>query len=247
MAFAQSRTLDSINNESKTQAPPDEESHNTKDLDKLLERYNTDSKKVLEDNSKINDGEDASKSEVLDSDIEKMKPSEDPVKSVSINVSKKTKEDIAAKIAASKANSSELSTSVRIALEPLQRLSEKELLKRLDESTKDSSVRPYMDKFPNFTVFVVRLIKDKESIPSVVKILENRDRLIRFVGVMIGTLVFAFILKRVMRREGRSFIRSAFYFILRSFIMFGIRVFIIYWFFGAELAPVMKIFNHTFI
>ena len=30
--------------------PADQESHDTKDLEQLLKRYNTDSKKVLEDN-----------------------------------------------------------------------------------------------------------------------------------------------------------------------------------------------------
>jgi hypothetical protein len=231
--------------DTESQASSDEEIHDTKDLEKLLKRYNTDAKKVLEDSSKIETIQDASTSEVNELDIEKMKPSEAPSNAASVSVIKKLKGTFPEK--RKEAIPSNLSSSVRLALEPMQKLSEKDLLKRLDESTKSSAVRPYMDKFPNVPIFAVRLIKDKESIPSMVKILENRERLIEFAGIMIGTIIFGFILKRVMHREGRSFIKSAFYFILRMYIIFAIRVFIVYYFFSTELTPAAKIFKQTFM
>lgn len=220
--------------------PADEEHHNTKDLEKLLKRYNTDANKVLEDHSKLIKDEDALTTEVNDADLEEMRPSDEPIV-------KKKKESLGLKNSLKTSDNPNMSQSVALALQPLQKLSEKDLLKLLDDSTKESTLRPYMDKFPHFTVFVVKLIKDKESIPSLVKIVEDRERLIRFCGFMIATFIFGFILKKIMHREGRSFIKAAFYFLFRSFLMFGIRVYIIFYFFSTELTPAARIFNQTLL
>lgn len=227
--------------------PADEENHDTKDLEALFKRYNTDSKKVLEDNSKIPAGDEVLATEVKESEIEEMRPSEDPTKNATINAIKKVKEDLAKKSAEKEGETTDISRSVSIVLEPLQKLSEKELYKLIDDSTKNTAVRPYLEQFPNFTIFVVKLIKDKDSFPGLVKIVENRDRLIRFGGVMIATFIFGFILKRVMHREGRSFIKAAYYFLLRSWIMFAIRVYIVYYFFAPELTPAARVFKETFM
>ncbi|MBC7427559.1 MAG: hypothetical protein H7336_03040 [Bacteriovorax sp.] len=229
------------------QIPADEENHDTKDLEQLLKRYNTNSKKVLEDSSKLHGPQDEQTTEVKDSDIEEMRPSEDPMKNGTTNSLKKVKEDMNNRLKPENTGPNEFSSSVRLALEPMQRFSEKELLKRLDESTKDSPMRPYMQQFPDISIFAVRLIKDKDSIPSVVKIMEDRDRLIRFAGVMLFTIVFGMILKKIMHKEGRSFIKAAIYFLLRAYLLFAIRIGVVYYFFSTELTPAAKIFKQTFM
>ena len=168
-----------------------QEEHDTKDLEKLLKRYNTDQEKVLEDTSKIhhiqnNEGT----SDMKDSEIEEMRPEDTLAKAKDSAIknairakNERDKEELA------RINST-YSESVRAALEPLQKLSEEELLKRLDESTKDSPARPYLKQFPNATLYAVRLIKDKESIPSVVKIAENKDKLIYFCDPYIDLYFF---------------------------------------------------------
>lgn len=226
-------------------AAPQEE-HDTQDLEKLLKRYNTDQEKILKDADKLHS--DTGSNEVKESEIDSM-PRSEPVSE--IHATRDALEEVYETGMKSrnkpKVISSELSNSVRLALEPLQKLSEQDLLKRLDESTKQSAFRPYMDQFPNATLFAVRLIKDKESIPSMVKILEDRDRLVWFAGTMLFTIIFGFILKRIMHREGRSFLKAALYFFIRIYIMFAIRVAVVYYFFSVEFTPAAKVFKATFL
>lgn len=221
------------------------EEHDTQDLEKLLKRYNTDSEKILKDADKLHN--DTNTNEVKESEIDNMPRSEVETK---VHVRDAFEEVVDTGLKSRnrpKVISNELSNSVRLALGPLQKLSEPELLKRLDESTKESVVRPYMDQFPNITIFAVRLIKDKESIPSMVKILEDRDRLVWFAGAMLSTILIGFILKRIMHREGRSFFKAVLYFFIRMYIMFALRVAIVYYFYNVELTPAAKVFKATFM
>jgi hypothetical protein len=223
--------------EKPTDSPQEE--HNTEDLEKLLKKYNTDAEKVIEDSSKLHNAQEGeTKIEVNEKELEKM-----PATAVEVAM----KEDKGEKTPTNSAPPTGLSASVRVALEPLQTLSEKELLKRLDEATKQSIMRPYMDEFPNITLFTVRLVKDKESIPSMVKIVENKDRLIQFISLMICTMFLGFGLKRVMHKEGRTFLRATFYFFVRVYIMFAIRIGVIYYFFSEEFTPAAKVFKQTFM
>lgn len=222
------------------------EDHDTEDLEKLLKRYNTDSEKILEDSSKLhNIQEGEAKSEVNDADIEEMRPSD---------TLEKTQENVFKKVVEAKKQNQKpkvidqsFSNSVRLALSEVQKLSEPELLKRFDEATKESAARPYIEEFPNITIFAVRLIKDKESIPAIATILEDKDKLVWFAGTMIFTIVIGFLLKRFMHREGRSFIRAVFYFFLRMYIMLAIRIGVVYYFYSNEFTPAAKVFKATFI
>ena len=223
------------------QIPADAENHDTKDLDALLKRYNDDAKKVLDDASKLHEIPAEGTTEVTEADINEMRPDQDLESVVNNKLKGKKNKD------RPKVISSDFSNSVRMALEPLQKMSEPELLKRLDEATKNSPIRPYMDQFPNITIFTVRLIRDKESIPSLANALEDKNRLIRFAGAMIATIIFGFILKKAMHREGRSFLKSVLYFFLRMMLMSFIRFGLIYYFFSEELAPAIKVFKQTFI
>lgn len=228
-----------------TESAPQEE-HNTEDLEALLKKYNKDSEKILEDASKlhkIQEGE--AKSEVNDSDLEEMQ--------IPTKEETKKEEELALKRSNKRLDKargpipSDLSTSVRMALEPLQKLSEADLLKRLDDGTKGSAMRPYFQQFPSISLLSVRLIKDKESLPSLVKIVENKDRLIYFVGALLCTVIFGFWLKGTMHKEGRPFLLSAALFLVRLSILLCVRITLINYFFGQEIAPALKVFNQTFI
>ncbi len=224
---------------------PEEENHDTKDLEQLLKRYNTDAEKVLNDASKLHKEE--AGEEVADSEIDDMRPSDDPMKNASANAIKKVQADLERKKNEALTKKSDYSGAVRLALAPLQKLSEKELLKQMDENTKNSPMRPYIDQFPNIIVFAVKLIKDTESLPSIAKIAEDRDRFIHFMGIMVATIIFGFFLKKLMHREGRSFLKSVFYFFLRMYIMLAIRIYIVYYFFSTELTPAARVFKQTFM
>ena len=228
-------------------APEAQEDHNTKDLEALLKRYNTDSEKVLEDSSKIHNIESGTAAtDIQDAELEEMRPSDALEKGRESSI-QRMKDARAEKRRQAMATSSELSNSVRLALEPLQSLSEDELLKRLKEATKESPARVYYEKFPKIPVLAVRLIKDEESIPSLVKIVEDKQRLIYFGSAMLFSILFGFLLKKIMHREGRSFLRACFYFLIRVQIMFVLRIAIIYYFYHEEFAPAAKVFKETML
>lgn len=221
------------------------EEHNTHDLEELLKRYNTDAEKVINDTEKLHKID--AETEVKDSEIEKMKLSDDTSKPVSLSSIFKTHDDQDKKKREALSRKNDYSEAVRKALGPLQQISEKELLKKMDEETLHSSMRPYIDRFPNIIVFAVKLVKDKEALPNIAQIAEDKDRLIQFGSIMLATIIFGFFLKKLFRREGRSFIQATFYFFVRSSIMFAIRVYIIYYFFSTELAPASRVFKQVFM
>lgn len=226
-----------------TAAPADQqqqqqqEEHDSQDLEKLLKRYNTDSEKVLNDASKINSEEQAS--EVTENEIDEMRPS-DTLSNATKSFTQKSK-------AKTPYVNKSFSEDIKVPLARLQKLSEEELVKMLKENTRDSKFAPYMDQFPRFTLLTVRLIKDKEAIPSAVKIIEDRDKLVWFGGIMISTFLLGFLLERLMRKEGRSILGSIGLYMFRVLILTGVRLGIIIYFYKDELSPAAKVFSETFM
>ncbi len=238
MAFAQSSnevqpTVQETTQE--TTEVPAQEHHETRDLEKLIKSYNRDQEKVLNDASKIhNIVNEESSSEISENELEKM----DSVAEVKGTVKKKDRIEVGKDIT--------LSDSVRISLGPLQKLSEAELIKILKENTKDSPMRPYMDQFPNLTILTVRLIKDQESIPALVKTVEDKKRLIYFTGWMLATFILGFILKRFFHNPNRTFLGAVGMFFLRFYIMLFVRLGLIFYYFHKELKPSLAVVKKTF-
>lgn len=196
-----------------------EEEHDTKNLDKLLIDYNKDQEKVLKDAAKI---------------LEKNEGDEIDVK---------PSEKLSVKKALVKPTYSE---SIKTALEPLQKMSEPELMTLLKENTKGSSAEKFVEYFPQMIVFAVRVIKDKDALPGLAKILDNKKSLIRLSSAMIATFIFGFILKKIMSKKGRSIAEAIGSWFLRFFIMTTLRLGITYVIFGAEIMPTVKVALKTF-
>lgn len=212
-----------------TESPPEDsqeiqEEHDTKNLNELLREYSKDQEKVLRDAEYIQGAEATTDlpEEVTHKTI--VKKVQDPKKL------KKMK----------------YSEAITIALMPLQKLSEKELIRLLNEKTTDSSIKKYIDQFPKLTVFTVRLIKSKDALPSLTKIADDEDRFIRFAAIMISTILFSFFLKRLMRREGRSILKAVSLWFLRFMIVSSLRLAIVLYFFSEEITPTFKIALETF-
>lgn len=138
------------------------------------------------------------------------------------------------------------SANIEKAIAPLQKISEKELINQLNDNSKNSYLGPVLQKFPILAVFMVRMIRDQQALPNLAKILENRDRLIHFAYWMLGSFVLGVIITFLFKRSGSGIIESMLNYILRFALMFSIRIFIIYYFFAAELAPSVKVFTKTF-
>ncbi len=216
-----------------------QEDHDTKDLEDLLKKYNTDQQKVIEDNSKLHNI-DSEKNEneytQMESEIEAL------ANTKRLDLAKLKKKDAIVSSVDDK-----LSESVKIALEPLQMLSDKELEKRFVDASKQTKFYPYLERFPKAMVFGVSMIKDREAIPSLIKTVENKKRLVTFGGIMLMTIILGLILKKLFYKADRSFLGVVFFFLLRVYTMLFVRLGIIYYFFDKELAPSISVFKKVFL
>jgi hypothetical protein len=221
-----------------------EEEHDTKNLDKLLIDYNKDSEKVLKDAAKIiqkDEGSDVSNKELG------INHNGDPDEQSALKKADLSMFDFNKKKIDPKAlKKIKYSQVLRVTLEPLQKMDEKELLQLLKDNTKGSPSGAYIDRFPKLAVFAVRLIKDKEALPSLAKIIDDQDRLIHFSGIMLATILIAFFLKRLMKKEGRSIAKAFGLWFLRFLIISSLRIGILFYFFSVEVGPTLNIASKTF-
>lgn len=240
--------------------PGPEEVHDTQNLDKLLKDYNKDQEKVLKDAQKMlpqdqgqaeGEGVEGSSDEadvilgkestgpVLDPDDEKSKDGKVRIGIFDPNLLKRKK-------TVNKEPQVKYSEVIRVALEPLQKLPERELIKLLLENTDKSSAGEYIRRYPKLAVFTIRLIKDKNALPNFVKIADDHDKLIRFLGIMVATILLAMLLKRMMKKEGRPIWKAVSLWFFRLVIMTSLRFAILLLFFSEEITPIFKIAGKTF-
>lgn len=247
--FAQTDSSENLHQEQPQDRPQEkeqiQEEHDTKNLDKLLINYNKDQEKVLKDAAVIN------------------KKDETDVSEKELGVNQHPKPDYDEEPALKKADLSFFDSkshfnknknlhktkyydALKVTLEPLQKMSEKELIAVLKDNTKDSAAAVYIVQYPKLTLFTVRLIKDPEALPNLGRILDRDEQLIQFAGIMVATILVAFLLKRFMRREGRTVLKALSLWFLRFFIISTLRVGLIMYFYGSELSPLFKIATNTF-
>lgn len=207
------------------------EEHDTQNLNKLLIDYNKDQQKVLNDAKKMlseknaDESGDESDGEAFTNQSrgrrKKIKSDED---NASLNL-----------------KNVKYSEAVKIALAPLQKMSESELSKLLGDNIAGSTTKKILSKYPSIIHFTVRLIKDKLAIPSLAKIIDDEKRLIRFSLTMLSTFLISIVLKYLLKKSGRTILMAISLWFLRFIIMCSIRMGIIVYFFSQELAPTFKI------
>jgi hypothetical protein len=208
-----------------------EEVHDSEKLDKMLVQYNQEKDKNLESTHPIIDNE---QSEVSDAEIEKA--AENRVKA-GLNSNKLDPKSL---------KEIKYSEAMKVALGPLQVMSEKQLVTLLSDNTKGTKAEKLISQFPLISLFAVRLIKDKEALPSLVKIIEDEKKLIHFSAAILCSMIFAFILKRFMKKEGRTILKSISLWFLRFLIVSFLRICIVYYFFSMEIGPSLKLARMTF-
>lgn len=223
------------------------EDHDTQKLDKVLKEYNKNQKQVEQDAEVIKQmqatgelsEEELDQGQLGDEEYQKAyKQAQNVLGDAMAKANGGKKTDL---------KNMKYSEAVRITLGPLQRLPESELMEMLKENTKGTRAGEYVDHFPTLMLFTVRLIKDQNAIPFMVKILDDQDKLIRFGGLMIATFLLGFFLKRLLSREGRSIPQALAFWFMRFLIMSGVRLAIILFFYGMELAPMFRVAEKTFL
>ena len=209
-----------------------QEDHDTKNLDKLLIDYNKDQKKVLNDAAKINENDE-------NNDLTE--------KELGVNQNANViKSSLFKKVDPSSLKKIKYSEALKVTLEPLQKMSEPELVNLLKENSKNSTAAVYISRYPKITLFTVRLIKDKEAMPNLGKILDDEQNLIRFSGLMLTTIILGFFLKQFMKKDGRTIALAFTLWFFRFLIITSLRIGILIYFFGPELTPTFKIATKTF-
>lgn len=230
-------------------SPSDEtlhEDHDTQKLDKVLKEYNKNQKQVEQDAEVIKQMQ--ATGELSEEELDQGQLGDEEYQKAYKQAQNVLGDAVARAQGGKKTDLKNIkySDAVRITLGPLQKLPEEELMQMLKENTKDTRAGAYVEHFPKLMLFAVRLIKDRDAIPFMVKIIDDQDKLIRFGGLMIATFLLGFFLKRLMAREGRSIPKALLFWFLRFIIMSGVRLGIILYFYSVELSPMFKVAGETF-
>jgi hypothetical protein len=216
------------------------EDHDTHELNKVLSDYNKDQEKVLKDVSQLSNQAGATGRTEDDIDVETSKPllNENKLPGIFKPQKKLNKINEAPKV--------KYSEQLRLALVPLQSMKEEQLVFLLQENTKGTQAYTYIEKFPILALYAVRLIKDKDALPLLAKTLDNQEKYLKFVSCMISTFIFSFFLKRFLKRDGRTIIKSVSFWFVRFILVTLLRVWILFFFFTAEITPALNITTKTF-
>ena len=209
-----------------------QEDHDTKNLNKILIDYNKDQKKVIDDTEKIIESDD--QVELIDQEL------------IEYHDSIRSKSSKLKKIDPGTLKKIKYSEALKVALEPLQKMSEPELVNLLKENSKSSAAAVYIVRYPELSLFAIRLIKDKDAIPFLGKIIDDQDKLIKFIGIMLCTFIFAILLKQFMKKEGRKVFTALGLWLFRFLLISSFRLWLLIYFYGTELSPTFKIATNTF-
>lgn len=135
-----------------------------------------------------------------------------------------------------------LSDSITLALLPLRKLEEKKLLELLNQKMQESSYYGIYKQHPKIGILTVKLIKDPVAIPQLIKIIENKQRLINFFSAMFLTIILSFLIRLLYNWKKKNFFHALTFFIFKFFFIWGIRYLVIIFFFKEELYPAVRIF-----
>ncbi len=213
-------------------SPPKEDSnsfneeHNSSALSKLIKNYNKDAGQILEDSQKLKKSD--SSSDLIESELNNY---EKAIKKTPVT-------NIFDKVDLKKMKYSEAAVA---ALAPFQKLSDLELAKIISENSKNTNVHAYLVRYPKIPLIMIRLIKDKEAIPGILKMIDDQTRSINFAAVMILSIAFGFFVKRVFKREGRSVPQAVTVWFIRTLIMLGVRLMIVAYFYGHDIGPALNV------
>jgi len=132
-------------------------------------------------------------------------------------------------------------------LKPFQLFKQHQLVKILKTGGNNPSVKRLLNENPKLTDFMARLLRDKLALPQLAKIAAQKEKIYFFLGFVIFTVIFGWILKRRASKLDHGFILSLFHsikrFVFFMVLRFGVFVFI----FAENISPTWKIFKKSFL
>ncbi len=140
-----------------------------------------------------------------------------------------------------------LHQAVDLALAPIRLKPEGELASMIHDQLKPTSAYPYLKDHTKHLVLFARIIQDKNALPSATKIIENKSKLKTFAALLLLTIIIGIIISRVIRTSDKSFLKIFLFFLLRVFLMLGLRLGLVIYFFGEELTPMYDVVKNYII
>ncbi len=140
-----------------------------------------------------------------------------------------------------------LSETIPFILGPLKLQSDDELKRLIQDRFKvDSPVRKIFDKEPRLYQYVIALIRHDTALQKLISISENLEKLKNALWMMLGTMLFAFVLKKIIHHDSQPFLTAMLYTLFRFTFMSFLRIFILWYYFREELAPSLSLLKKTF-
>ena len=100
---------------------------------------------------------------------------------------------------------------------------------------------------PNVSSFIATVLKDKEVLPALAGIAENKKMLMVYGSFILVTFFMSYLLKRLQNSfEVTSPLSGVKRFVLRHFIMTGVRFGAFFWLFQKNLSPLWKLAKQYF-
>lgn len=123
-----------------------------------------------------------------------------------------------------------------------QELSDQELADKLMEVAFKKKAHTFFVDHPKVLTFVVMWIKDSKALVEFTKIVEDKDRLIKFSMAIFCTWILGLLLRFKKKAGGKRAIP----WIFRFLIIWLLRMSVIAAFFHKELGPTLKIARHVY-
>ncbi|WP_372652719.1 hypothetical protein [Halobacteriovorax sp.] len=117
---------------------------------------------------------------------------------------------------------------------------------QVEQNIGQSPAKGVAKTFPKTVDFMTHLLRDNRALLGLLDMFKDKKKLTYFLLANIFTFILGFILARMSSKKGSIF-KRLFGWIFRKTFIFGLRIFILIFFFGSELAPTFNIFQNVFL
>lgn len=118
--------------------------------------------------------------------------------------------------------------------------------KAIKQKMNKSRLAVLYNRIPKSAEFATKFLQDKEAPKQFFSIAKDKKRLVMFATCTVGLFIFGFILKRKRKAKNLSFGESFTKGIFHFFIFNGLKLLLVYLFFGNELAPTLRVIKSTY-
>ncbi len=130
---------------------------------------------------------------------------------------------------------------VALTLDEVKKVPDAEIEKNLFLKIENQNVKDFLAENPKAKIYVKELIKEKNALVELSKIFDDFNVIVKFLTVMVLTFLVGFALDRFFKYDKRSTFGRVNVFIFKIIFMMGVRLGVIYFFFGENLRPAIEL------